>query len=86
MVAVGSALLVTARALGSTMTPRALVVGVAVSGAVVSLSRAFEPRFPPRAGDPLRWLPVDVYVRGSTGAQNAVGVVALRVASLLVIG
>ena len=89
MVAVVSALLAAACALGAAATPHALGLGVAISGAVVSLSHAFEPLFPPRAGDPLRWLPVGAYVVGPTGARNRAGVVAvraLRVASFIVIG
>jgi hypothetical protein len=89
MVMVVAALLVAACALGAVVTPRALAVGVAISGAVVSLSHAFEPLFPPRAGDPLRWLSVAEYVWGPTAMRNTAGVVALRalrVASFTLIG
>lgn len=77
----GSALggaVVAACALGAVATPRALAVGVAISGAVVSLSHAFEPLFPPRAGDPFRWLSVAEYVWGPTSTRHRPGVVALR--------
>ena len=89
MVAVVAALLGVACVLAVVATPLALGLGVAVSGGVVSLSHAFEPLFPPRAGDPLRWLTVSEYVRGPDGARNPAPTALLRgmrVASFVVLG
>lgn len=43
---------------------------VLASALVISLSHAPEPRFPPRAGDPLAWVSVPDFVRGPAGARN----------------
>lgn len=48
-----------------------LLAAVAAAGAVVSLSHAFEVHFPPRAGDPLRWTPMNEYLWGAPGARHA---------------
>ena len=54
---------------------------------MVSLSHAFEPLFPPRAGHPLRWLSIGAYVRGPDGARRtAMALRAARVASFIVLG
>ena len=89
MVGVVAALLAAACALGASASPLALAVGLVASGAVVSLSHAFEQLFPPRAGDPLRWMPASEYVRGAGGAPSSTPVAALRalrVAAFSVIG
>ena len=66
-----------------------LVLGFVAAGAMVSLSHAFERLFPPRAGDPLRWMPTREYILGPTGARTTAAtalVRAARVASFAVIG
>ncbi len=78
MVAVVGALWVGACALGAALTASALAVGVGVSGAVVAFSHLPEPLYPPRAGDPLRWLTVGEFIRGPDGARNPATTVALR--------
>lgn len=47
-----------------------LVVGCLGSGAVISVSHAFEPYFPPRAGDPLRWLLLREYILGPADRRH----------------
>lgn len=78
MVAVVAALWAAACALGAALTASELGAGVAVSGAVVSLSHAAEPLYPPRAGDPLRWLTLGEFIRGPDGASIPAVTVALR--------
>ncbi len=71
------------------LSARTLAAGLAASGAVISLSHSFEPLFPPRAGDPLRWLPAREYVLGARGAPTSAAVAcarALRVGSFALIG
>ena len=89
MVGVVGALLAAACALAGVATTRTLVAGFVASGAVISLSHAFEPLFPPRAGDPMRWLPVPAYVFGEGGVRHGVATSmkrALRVAAYPFIG
>ncbi len=89
MVAVVAALWAAACALGAALTASALAIGLAVSGAVVAFSHLPEPLYPPRAGDPLRWLPLGEFVRGPDGARNSLATMALRsvrVSSYLFIG
>jgi hypothetical protein len=68
---------------------RVLVAGFVLSGAMISCSHAFEPLFPPRAGDPLRWMSVREYIFGASGARTSTPVAiarAARVGSYAIIG
>jgi hypothetical protein len=68
---------------------RWLALGFVAAGAMISFSHACERLFPPRAGDPLRWMPAREYVFGRRGARTAAAtalVRAGRVAAFAVIG
>ena len=76
--AVVAALLWAACSLGASLTSSQLLLGVVVSGAVSSLSHAFEDHFPPRAGDPHRWITLREYLLGRDGARHRPVTVAGR--------
>lgn len=77
MVPVMGGLLAAACALADRLGVGPLLAGLALSGALVALSHAFEVHFPPRAGDPLRWVPMRVFLLGPAHAPHAPGL-ALR--------
>ena len=56
-------------ALGA-VAPLSPWLGVLISAAIISLSHAAEPLFPPRAGDPLMWRTLPEFVWGVPGAPN----------------
>ncbi len=64
--------------LAAAATPHTLRVALFVAGLALSLSHSFEPLFPPRAGDPLRWVPIRTFVLGDDGARNGVARSLLR--------
>lgn len=80
MVPVTAALAVAATFL-ATASASWLLLGLALSGAVVSFSHAFEPLFPPRAGDPLRWMTISEFVSGGPMVPRV-----LQVASFVFLG
>lgn len=58
--------------------PGALLAAALAAAGGVSLSHAAEPMFPPRAGDPQRWLSVRRYIFGAPEAPHSPGLVARR--------
>ncbi|MFO0609561.1 MAG: hypothetical protein U0324_40735 [Polyangiales bacterium] len=67
---------------------RTLALGFAASGAVISFSHLFEPRLPPRVGDPFRWTTPRTYVLGPLGERGAAATAAraLFLGSYVVLG
>jgi hypothetical protein len=73
----------------ASLSGRWLALGFLAAGASISLSHAFEALYPPRAGDPLRWMPAREYVFGPPGARTPpiqAFARALRVGSFAIIG
>lgn len=62
---------------------------VAASAVMISTSHIPEPRLPPRAGDPLRWMSIREFVLGPPGRPRPLGAViprAIRIALLPISG
>jgi hypothetical protein len=72
------ALVALAVGLAASLPPLGLLVGLLGSGAVVSLSHAFEPYFPPRAGHPLKWVLLREFLLGTRQERLPLSTVARR--------